>query len=182
MLDKQYEHLTMSNPSSLSTHLLSKFKGQSFPEQSQTSLTERDIDHPLVKALLARWVALFPQASMAWRDRALFRSLNMANEAARTPARVAATFYDVGRTLALWVSAFEIVVHPGGAGQSGFEKVAAEIEKVKWLDQTLAAAAEQAQLAPSPPVISPLLPPSVQRCGPIDVCMLYKHLAKMGAA
>jgi hypothetical protein len=74
---------------------------------------ERDIDRPLAKALLERWVARFPQASMAWSDRALFRSLNMANEAARIPAPVASTFYDVGRTLALWVSAFEIVAHPG---------------------------------------------------------------------
>ena len=140
MLDKRYEDLIMTNPASLSMHLLSEFKGQSFPEQSQTSLMERDIDIPLAKALLERWVARFPQASMAWSDRALFRSLNMANEAARIPALVASTFYDVGRTLALWVSAFEIVAHPGGTGQSNFLTVAAKIEKVKWLDPMLTAA------------------------------------------
>lgn len=140
MLDRRYEDLIMTNPASLSVHLLREFKGQSFPEQSQTSLMERDIDIPLANALLERWVARFPKASTVWSDRALFRSLNMANDAARIPALVASTFYDVGRTLALWVSAFEIAAHPGGEGQSNFTTVVAKIEKVKWLDPTLAAA------------------------------------------
>jgi hypothetical protein len=143
MLDKQYDNVIMTNPASLSTHLLSKFNGQSFPEQSQTSLSERNIDMPLAKALLEKWVTRFPQASTAWSDRVLFRSLNMANEAARIPALVASTFYDVGRTLALWVSAFEIVAHPGGTGQSNFTTVADMIGKVKWLDPTLGAATHE---------------------------------------
>jgi hypothetical protein len=129
MLDNRYEDLIMKNPASDSTHLLSEFKGQSFPEQSQTSLMEGDIDIPLAKALLERWVTRFPQASTAWSDRALFRSLNMANEAARMPALVASTFYDVGRTLALWVSAFEILAHPGGSRHSNFTTVSDIIEK-----------------------------------------------------
>ncbi len=91
MLDKQYEDLIMTNPASLSVHLLSEFEGQSFPEQSQVSLMDRDIHIPLAKALLERWVTRFPQASTARSDHALFRSLNMANEAARIPALVAST-------------------------------------------------------------------------------------------
>ena len=138
MLDKQFEELILTNPSSLSIHLLKEFHGQSFPEQSATSLMESDIDIPLTKVLLERWVVRFAQASPAWSDRALFRSLNMANEAARIPALVASTFYDVGRTLALWVSAYEIVAHPGGTGRSNFRTVAEMIEKVRWLDQALA--------------------------------------------
>jgi hypothetical protein len=136
MLDNRYEYLIMTNPASLSVHLLSEFKGQSFPEQSQASLMEGGIDIPLAKALLERWATRFPQASTAWSD----RSLNMANDAARIPAHVAPTFYDVGRTLALWVSAFEILAHPGGTGQSNFTTVADMIEKVKWLDPALGAA------------------------------------------
>jgi hypothetical protein len=101
---------------------------------------EGDTDIPLAKAFLERWVTRFPQASTAWSDRALFRSLNMANEAARMPALVASTFYDVGRTLALWVSAFEILAHPGGSRHSNFTTVSDIIEKVKWLDPELGAA------------------------------------------
>jgi hypothetical protein len=138
MLDGLFEELIMTNPSSLSVHLLKEFRGQSFPEQSVISLMESDIDVSLAKVLLAKWVARFAESSTAWSDRALFRSLNMANEAARIPASVASTFYDVGRTLALWVSAYEIVAHPGGTGQSNFRTVAEMIEKVRWLDQALA--------------------------------------------
>jgi hypothetical protein len=67
----------------------------------------------------------------------------MANEAARIPALVASSFYDTGRTLALWVSAFEIVAHPSGTGQSNFTTVADMIEKVKWLDPKLGTAAHK---------------------------------------
>jgi hypothetical protein len=47
------------------------------------------------------------------------------------------TFYDVGRSLALWVSAYEILAHPGGNGWSGFSTVTAELEKVRWRNNKL---------------------------------------------
>ena len=78
---------------------------------------ERDIDFPLARELLNRWIVRFSEDAVEWKDKALFRSLNMANEAGRIPALTAATFYDVGRSLALWVSAYEILAHPGGTGR-----------------------------------------------------------------
>lgn len=137
MLDKNYDDLIMSNPASLSTHLLNEFNGQTFPEQSRVTLFERDIDTPLAKCLLERWVERFVNGSAEWSDRALFRSLSMANEAAKMPAFVAPTFYDVGRTLALWISAFEILAHPGPGGKSDFCKVSEILDKVDWHDQKL---------------------------------------------
>lgn len=74
-----------------------------------------------------------------WKDKALFRSMNMANEAARIPALTAAVFYDVGRSLALWVSAYEILTHPGGKGEASFATVSAALERVKWLNAKLSA-------------------------------------------
>jgi hypothetical protein len=65
----------------------------------------------------------------------------MANEAGRIPALAASVFYDTGRSLALWVSAYEILAHPGGTGQSNFGTVSGLLESVKWQDQKLAAAA-----------------------------------------
>lgn len=141
MIDKNYADLIMTNPSSLSLHLLSAFQGQSFPQQSRASLMANDIDMPLARALLDRWVTRFALASPDWSHRALFRSLNMANEAAQIPALVASTFYDVGRTLALWVSALEILAHPGGTGKSNFSTVAAMIESVPWISSKLSFAA-----------------------------------------
>jgi hypothetical protein len=70
----------------------------------------------------------------------------MANEAARLPSVVASTVYDVGRTLALWVSAFEIVAHPGGAGRSNMSTVADLIERVEWREATLGAAAHNVRI------------------------------------
>lgn len=141
MLDKNYEDMILTNPANLHVHLLSEFHGQSFPEQGHTSIMERDIDLPLAKELLNRWVVRFTAATVEWKDKALFRSLNMANEAGRIPALTAGVFYDAGRQLALWVSAYEIVAHPGGQGQSNFGTVSALLENVKWLNPKLAAVA-----------------------------------------
>ena len=49
-----------------------------------------------------------------WKTRVLFRSLEVACQAARVPAvgTRTPTIHDVGIGLALWVSAFEILSHP----------------------------------------------------------------------
>jgi len=140
MLDKQFEEMILLNPAQRHIHLLEEFEGQSFPEQPQASIMEADIDFPLARELLNRWVVRFSESPVAWKDKALFRSLNMANEAGRIPALTAAIFYDTGRSLALWVSAYEILAHPGGAGQSNFKTVSAVLESVKWLNTKLSAA------------------------------------------
>jgi addiction module HigA family antidote len=140
MLDKQYEEMISVNPAQMSFHLLEEFNGQSFPEQSQTSIMERNIDVPLAEELLSRWSVRFSNEDKAdWKDKALFRSMNMANEAGRIPALTAAVFYDVGRSLALWVSAYEILTHPGGKGEASFATVSAILESVKWLNAKLSA-------------------------------------------
>jgi hypothetical protein len=140
MLDKQYEEMILVNPAQTHMHVLSEFTGQSFPEQPQASIMEGDIDFPLARELLNQWVVRFSEGVATWKERALFRSLNMANEAGRIPALTAAVFYDTGRSLALWVSAYEILAHPGGTGQSGFNTVSAMLESVKWCNAKLSAA------------------------------------------
>jgi hypothetical protein len=157
MLDKQFEEMILINPAQVHAHLLEEFKGQSFPEQSQVSIMWSDIDVPLAHELLNQWIVRFSGNPVAWKDKALFRSLNMANEAGRIPALAASVFYDTGRSLALWVSAYEILAHPGGTGESNFAAVSGLLESVKWHDQKLAAAihtfpgriSQQKQLATS---------------------------------
>lgn len=138
MIDRQYDEIILQNSASTHLHSLDQFHGQTFPEQGQITVQENDLDMPLANLLLTRWISRFTAAAVAWEDKALFRSLNMANEAAGIPALTASTFYDVGRTLAHWVSAYEIMVHPE-VGISNKSKVAAELEKVHWLDQRLSA-------------------------------------------
>lgn len=56
----------------------------------------------------------------------------MAYQASLLPAGTDTTFYDVGRIVSLWVSAFEILVHPGGNGQANRDKVFDLIERTSW--------------------------------------------------
>jgi hypothetical protein len=92
MLDNKFEEILLVNPAQLHYHLLDEFQGQSFPEQSQSSIMAGDIDIPLAKELLNRWTARFSENPIEWKDKALFRSLDMANEAGRIPALTAAVF------------------------------------------------------------------------------------------
>jgi hypothetical protein len=107
-----------------------RFRGQSSPDLSPMPLTQFDIDAPLLTQLLKCWHRRYA-GRVRWKERALFRSLNMANQAAHTPAIIATTLFDVGRSLALWVSAFEILVHPR-KGKSGLDLVYALLESTKW--------------------------------------------------
>jgi hypothetical protein len=61
----------------------------------------------------------------------------MANIACQLPSIVDTTLFDYGRTLALWVSAFEILVHPGNgkANQVAVNKV---LDKIPYVDRAMA--------------------------------------------
>jgi hypothetical protein len=134
MLDRHCKDVIGSTPAILGTHELSRFKGQSSPALFRTSLGESDIDQPLLAALMARWRRRYEAAEPAWEDVALMRSLNMAYQASLLPAGTDTTFYDVGRAVSLWVSAFEILVHPGGSGQANRDKVFEMIERTPWAE------------------------------------------------
>ena len=131
MLDNQNEHLVTSTPAHTGFHVVEEFYGQSSPELSEMQLT--DIDVPLFKELLKRWKRHYLGSRQRWQDRALFRSLNMAFQAAQLPAGVGVTLYDLGRIAALWVSAFEILAHPR-IGKSDLFRVYGILEKVSYLD------------------------------------------------
>jgi hypothetical protein len=137
MLDREYNELVTVTPAIIGLHLLSQFGGQSYPEQPQARAWMGDMDLPLAKELLSQWQVRFQNNEHDWKQRALFRSLNMANEAARMPATTVATFYEFGRSLALWVSAFEILTHPGGEGEASIQTVFSALEKVGWVDNQI---------------------------------------------
>ena len=130
MIDRKYEHLIGSTPAILGIHDVRKFRGQSSPELFR--MNGRHVDKPLLDALLTRWRQHYMDPAPAWSDIALFRSLNMAYHASLLPAASDMTFYDVGRLVSLWVSAFEILVHPGGDGQANRDKVFELLEGVHW--------------------------------------------------
>lgn len=132
MLDRHYEDMIGNTPAILGTHEVARFKGQSSPAVFRSQLSESDIDQPLLAALMGRWRGRFEASNPAWEDVALMRSLNMAYQATLLPAGTDTTFYDVGRIVALWVSAFEILAHPGAGGIANRDKVFELIEGTQW--------------------------------------------------
>lgn len=137
MLDKDYDDLISITPAHQGTQMVSCFKGQSSPSLPRSPVDDSDIDQPLLEALLERWCQHFESNEPEWKNIALMRSLNMAYHASLMPAGMEATFYDIGRLIALWVSAFEILVHPGTEGDNSNKfKVFKLLEGAHWLEET----------------------------------------------
>src|SRR5262249_5078200 len=134
MLDKNYEWLITQSLASLGLHEVRRFKGQATPEIFPIELNPADIDKTLLTALIQRWHCRYFKPKPTWEDRALFRSLNMANIACQLPSIVNTTLFDYGRTLALWVSAFEIPVHPGNA-KANQAAVNAILDKIPYVER-----------------------------------------------
>ncbi|MBB2692408.1 UNVERIFIED_ORG: hypothetical protein GGI63_003082 [Rhizobium esperanzae] len=135
MLDRHGEHLVARTPAMLALHDVNEFRGQSWPNGSVATLSRSDIDMTLFGELMTRLERRFSTLKPTWRDTALFRSLNMANEASRAPAGPDATIYDYGRSTALWVSAFEILAHPGAGGKSELSTVYTLLESVSYISR-----------------------------------------------
>ncbi len=112
LLDKDYDSLTMSSVSVLGQHSVDDFAGQSTPGIALSRIEKWDVDGPLLTHLLQRWSKMFLGKRKSSRDVALFRSLNMAYQASLAPSESYFREYDVGRIIALWISAFEIIAHP----------------------------------------------------------------------
>jgi hypothetical protein len=132
MLGTDNEHLIATTPAMTALHVVEEFHGQSAPELPSLQLSE--LDEPLFNALLRRWKRYYLGKGQRWQDRALFRSLNMATQAAQLPASIDTTFYDLGRMAALWVSAFEILAHPRTAN-SGLKSVYPLFECISFCDR-----------------------------------------------
>jgi len=113
MLDKNYEYVVMRSIGEIGLDEAHELRPQSLPGVTPRRLVRRNIDRPMLAAFLQRWPVRYSTATPTWEDTALFRSLNMANAAAKLPATAGGTYYDIGRSAALWASAFEILVHDG---------------------------------------------------------------------
>jgi hypothetical protein len=111
-------------------HEVEALQPQCAPALGRRSLSASHIDHPLLRALLARWERCFVSGSEAIEDRRLFRSLEMARAASKVPGGVDATEHHAGRAVALWVSAFEILAHDGK--WSGLKEVLIRLGEVQW--------------------------------------------------
>jgi hypothetical protein len=130
-LSKDFNLLVTDNPTLMGMDTMDDFKGQSTAGLPTSRWEGLDTDETLLKALLGEWPRRFSQSPATWRSRALFRSLNMAHAAAQIPALVDLTAQSLGRSVALWVSAFEILTHPK-YGDAGLKEVYRVLENVDW--------------------------------------------------
>jgi hypothetical protein len=127
--DDQY--VVMRNSGMFGLHETKLLCAQSHPGLYQEVVRPNDIDKTLHRELIARWKRRFTAEPPDWNDIKLFRSLTMASAAASLPSHGDFTPYDAGRMIALWVSAFEILAHPG-TGKVGYLQVYELLEKAKW--------------------------------------------------
>ena len=127
LVDNKYEGLVMSSMAQTGWHEVKALQGQTSPGISYMYLEPKMVDRPLLEALLARWVERFSTQTPSRENTSLFRSLNMAMSAAALPGNVEVTIYDLGRSIALWVSAFEILTEDGTC-----DDVYKLLEATKW--------------------------------------------------
>lgn len=74
-----------------------------------------EVDEPLLNRLFRCWRRCYLQQQDRGNLLRLFRSLEIAFHASLFPADGLTSINDVGTRLALWVSAFEVLCHPGGS-------------------------------------------------------------------
>lgn len=132
MIDKHYEHLIGQTPAVLGIHQVCKLKAQSSPALFRPHITVSSLDAPILQDLLRRWEHHYGAEKPDWHDVKIFRSLNMTYHASLMPALSDATFLDVGRLICLWVSALEILVHPGGTEKVNQKDVINNIDQAHW--------------------------------------------------
>ena len=131
MVSRNNEQLVAGTPGLTGLHDVRLFGGQSAPEVDAAQVSPRDLDKPLFDALVTRWRDGYGRQDLSWDDSKLMRALNMAFHASQPPADQAATVFDYGRLLALWVSALEILVHTGDHADKA--KVLKHLNGVAWI-------------------------------------------------
>lgn len=90
-----------------------EFRGQISPGLGRPGdLSDKAEDH-VFKLMHKAWERrFFKRKCDEWSTRTLFRSLEMAYQAASMPFKNHSTIYDYGSSASLWVSALEILSHP----------------------------------------------------------------------
>ncbi len=143
MVGQDHECLVADTPAMTGFDVLSLFTGQTAAEVHLAKVSPDDLDRPLFDELLKRWRHTYGGREASWDDTKLMRSLNMAFHASQPPADQGATVFDYGRILALWVSALEILVHPGKGSRADKPKVLEHLKNVIWFAETCGKRAQE---------------------------------------
>jgi hypothetical protein len=137
MTSTNYAGIVGSSPAFRDSNEAKNFHGHQDASVPHTQVSSSDADNTLLPALLGMWDRRFITHPNAWRSIALFRSLNMAYAASQLPSGPDMTHYALGRSVGLWISAFEILVHPGQNGDVGYRAIYELLRDVEWRDPDL---------------------------------------------
>ncbi|MCK4827848.1 hypothetical protein KA005_69610, partial [bacterium] len=134
--DKDYKYLITRSPSIHGLDESKTFFGQTSPELA-TVRSKINHDSEIINELLERWNQRYVKCKTRdWTTRVLFRSLEMAYQASSIPFKNNSTIYDYGSNLSLWVSAFEVMVHPKN-GRADLTRVLNLIERIEFIATSL---------------------------------------------
>ncbi|AEG04137.1 hypothetical protein [Sinorhizobium meliloti] len=134
MISNYKDRLVARTPAISSLHRLQGFRGLASPALPIHRIEDEYVHGGLFAGLYRLWQRQYISNEDNWEPRAILRSVNMASAAMQVPiTSVAETIYDWGRCISLWVSAFEILVHPGGNGQANQNKVLEMLWEIEWL-------------------------------------------------
>lgn len=112
------------------------FRGQTYPGLD-SSHAVAEPDEQILFLLEKAWRKRFVNSRLRdWHTTALFRSLEMAYQAATMPFKNHSTIYEYGASVGLWVSAFEILAHPE-SGDVNFNMVINLLGKYDWIDKRM---------------------------------------------
>lgn len=134
MIDPEGKRLVAQNAALWAVHELDKFRGTASAAVPVQEVGHEPAHPRLFKQLYAIWKSRFIDGHDDWTSRAILRSLKMATSALRlsSPTGSTESFYDYGRILSLWVSAFEILVHPGATGRATRQRVLNLLKSIPW--------------------------------------------------
>ncbi len=111
-------------------------------------------DSALYKYLISAWKQQFVEGDNQWDP--LFRSLAVANHAAGLPKKNLMWHYDFGVSIALWVSAFETLCHPGNSRRVELNDVLNLLAPTKLSKKDEFSSGFQITVKKQPVVVNPL--------------------------
>lgn len=92
------------------------------------NIPDEQLFYPMLKIWEERYLK---NHSRIWNFRVLFRSIEMAMQALSSPLINNSSFYENGTRIGLWISAFEVLIHPQD-GEVNLDRVLEIIGNIHW--------------------------------------------------
>lgn len=136
-------NLFARSPASSEENKPGRFSGQKSPHLPGVEGLSFGMDPTTLDLCLPRWDRFLPGAGETPATKRLFRALEVAYRAMEVPGygNTHTTIHEIGVNVALWVSAFEVLSHPGTTtGSANLGTVWDQIGAASWNDARLSAA------------------------------------------